>query len=215
MTAPAKDFGVPRDAELVQYLAPMESESVPTPAIVLEQEGKAILPDDLKRLVRSYVFGTMSQLSPTARLIARGGVLTKPFNKFFGHGAGECAAILNVDEHGHVGVDRRGWPAGEMDVTVALQQITILSDPTCNRLPEEESVQTLRKPVITAEDVLQFILDMERRNRPLTDGHAWHGGVDMSHVFLEVLLREERPASYAERRDPGANVEVWRVFWGS
>ena len=157
-------------AEVLDYLMPMEQETVPTPAIVLEEPGHAILPSDVKSLIRSYVFGTPEQMSPTAMIFAKGGVLTKPFNKFFGYGTGACACILDVDENGKVGKVARGWPKVYMDAVVALQQITILSDPTYNMLQERDSVATLRKPIITAEDVMQFVLDIRVTRNRYPDG---------------------------------------------
>ena len=97
-------------------------------------------------------------------------MLTKAFNKFFGHDAPLCAWIIDVDENGTVGDVVRSWREGSMDIVVALQQITILSDPTYNMLQERDSVATLRKPIITAEDVMQFVLDIRVTRNRYPDG---------------------------------------------
>ena len=163
------------------------------------------LSTDVKRLVRSFVYGSLSQQSPTAKLFVQGGVLDGPMRKRLGIGAGRDILVLNVAQDGSFKIQPRKGDIG--NTIVALGQITIRNDPGYNKLPSTLSMYTIEQPIIRTTDVVQAIIEMERRNRPIKT-QSWTGAatIDRCHIFLEGIEPSWDGDDYGW---------CYRTFWGS
>ena len=215
MTSVPIDLSPPPMPEYMRALAMNAERMEPLPIV----PGDSTLITDIKMLIRSYVFGTPEQMTPTAAIIHYGGAFHHGMKRLFSidRPSPEDLAVLDVDWQTGAVLEVRRPSSFDGNRIVATKQIAIMSDPTYNALPVEHSVRVLRKEIIRASDIMEFVMRMEEENRPRTMAvGTFPGAADASHIFLEciecvpVVTRDGQILT-----TEGIIKEVWRCFWGS